>query len=197
MVGGIFISYRRDYSRHAAGRLVERLEKIFPREQLFFDIDTIEPGLDFAKVISEKLKDCDVMLAVIGPNWATSRDESGALRLEDPDDFVRLELEAALKRDIRALPVLADGAKTPREDGLPDGLKPLVRRNAVSLSHERFSAEAEGLARSLASLLRPSGQVNLGADRLTQSSDSVRNDRRTLIYRIKVWGVIFMVTGAI
>ena len=113
MGGGIFISYRRDDSRHAAGRLVDRLAQIFPRDQLFMDIDAIEPGLDFEEVINEKLEACDVMLAVIGPNWATSRDESGALRLEDPDDFVRLEIAAALKRDIRVIPVLVDGAKIP------------------------------------------------------------------------------------
>src|SRR5262249_5249834 len=123
MGGGIFISYRRDDSRHAAGRLVDRLAQIFPRGQLFMDVDAIEPGLDFAKVIDAKLEACDVVLAVIGPNWATSRDESGGLRLADPDDFVRLELEAALKRDIRVIPVLVDGAKIPKGDGLPDGLK--------------------------------------------------------------------------
>src|SRR5262245_27035916 len=135
MGGGIFISYRRDDSRHAAGRLVDRLAQMFPREQLFMDVDAIEPGLDFEKVINAKLAACDVMLAVVGPNWAASRDESGGLRLADPKDFVRLELEAALKRKIRIIPVLVDGAKIPKGDGLPDVLRPLIRRNAVSLSH--------------------------------------------------------------
>jgi hypothetical protein len=97
MSGGIFISYRRDDSRHAAGRLVDRLAQAYHRDQLFMDVDAIEPGLDFLKVINEKVAACDVLLAVIGPAWLEARDEVGARRLDNPDDFVRLEIEAALK----------------------------------------------------------------------------------------------------
>jgi hypothetical protein len=140
--GGIFISYSRDDSRDAAGRLVDCVAQTFPRGQLFMDIDTIEPGLDFLEVINARLADCDVLLAVIGPGWADSRGEDGARRLDDPDDFVRLELEAALARGIRVVPVLVDGAPLPKSDSLPEGLRPLLRRNAVRLAHERFGAEA-------------------------------------------------------
>src|SRR5262245_1856610 len=100
MAGGIFISYRREDSQHAAGRLVDRLAQTFPRDQLCMDVDAIEPGLDFLDVINAKLADCEVMLVVIGPNWLDCRDESGARRLDDTGDFVRLEVEAALGRRI-------------------------------------------------------------------------------------------------
>jgi hypothetical protein len=153
-MAGIFISCRRDDSRHAAGRLVDRLAQVFPREQLFMDIDAIEPGLGFLKVIEARLADCDVLLAVIGPNWADARDEDGTRRLDDPDDLVRLELEAALSRDIRVIPVLVDGAQLPKADNLPEGLRPLVRRNAVGLAHERFGAEADSLAQALATFVK-------------------------------------------
>ena len=154
-MGGIFISYRRDDSRHAAGRLVDRLGQKFTREQLFMDVDAIEPGLDFLKVINQKVSACDVMLAVIGPNWLNAADENGKRRLDNPRDFVRMEVEAALARDIRVIPVLVDGAQMPREEQLPAPLRPIVLRNAVRLAHERFGAEADALAKSLASVVTP------------------------------------------
>jgi hypothetical protein len=158
MAGGIFISYRRDDSRHAAGRLVDRLAQTYDRDQLFMDVDAIEPGLDFLKVINEKVAACDVLLAVIGPTWLDARNQSGARRLDDPDDFVRLEIEAALKRDVRVIPVLVDGAEMPRAGELPERLQPIVRRNAVRLAHERFGADAESLVEALAKVVVPSSQ---------------------------------------
>lgn len=158
MAGGIFISYRRDDSRHAAGRLVDRLAQTFRRDQLFMDVDTIEPGLDFLKVIDDRVAACDVMLAVMGPGWVDARDETGQRRLDNPDDFVRREIEAALARDVRVIPVLVDGASVPRASELPDSLQPLVRRNAVRLTHERFGADAGDLASSLAKVVsKPAG----------------------------------------
>jgi TIR domain len=154
MAGGIFISYRREDSQHAAGRLVDRLAQTFPRDQLFMDVDAIEPGLDFLEVINAKLADSDVMLAVIGPSWIDCRDEGGARRLDDPADFVRLEIETALKRRIRVIPVLVDGAQVPKADSLPETLRPLVRRNAVTIAHAKFGADTEALVRTLTPLVR-------------------------------------------
>ncbi len=115
MSGGIFISYRRDDAKHAAGRLVDRLGQTFAKDQLFLDIDNIEPGLDFVKVLSEQVQACDVLQAVIGPGWLDSRDAGGSRRLDNARDFVRIEIEAALARDIRVIPVLVDGAQMPGE----------------------------------------------------------------------------------
>jgi len=95
MAGGIFVSYRRDDSRHAAGRLLDRLRQSYEPHQLFMDVDNVAPGLDFVKVIEEQVSACDVMLVVIGPNWLDARDKAGVRRLDDPGDFVRLEVEAA------------------------------------------------------------------------------------------------------
>lgn len=149
MSGGIFVSYRRDDAKHAAGRLVDRLSRSIPDEQIFIDIDNIDPGLDFRKVLTEKVQACDVLLAVIGPGWMSSRNEDGQLRLDDPRDFVRIEIEAALARDVRVIPVLVDGARMPREQDLPEPLKSLSYRNAVQLAHERFTADADHLAKAL------------------------------------------------
>ncbi len=148
MSGGIFVSYRRDDAKHAAGRLVDRLEKSFSRDQLFFDIDNIEPGFDFVRVLKEQVESCDVLLPIIGPGWLDARDEHGARRLDNPKDFVRIELETALARDIRVIPVLVDGAKMPGE-GLPSALRGLATRHAVRLEHTRFSVDADGLLAAL------------------------------------------------
>ena len=92
---------------------------------------------------------CDVLIAVIGRHWLISTDEKRRRRLDDPDDFVRLEIATALKRNIRVIPVLVDGATMPRPSDLPGDLKSLVRRNAVEVSHTRFSADSERLIAAL------------------------------------------------
>src|SRR5215831_16515157 len=102
--GGIFVSYRRHESRDFAGRLYDRLAGRFGEGQVFIDVDTIEPGVDFAEAISREVATCQVLVAVIGPNWLTATDERGRRRLDDPDDLVRLEIEAALARDVRVIP---------------------------------------------------------------------------------------------
>jgi TIR domain len=148
-VGGIFINYRREDTAHSAGRLYERLAREFPRNQLLMDVDAIEPGLDFVKVLDEQVSGCDVLLALIGPNWVDSKNERGVRRLDDPDDFVRIEIASALERDIRVIPILVDGAPMPRAEQLPEPLKPLARRNAVQVGHVRFSADTQGLVEVL------------------------------------------------
>jgi hypothetical protein len=149
MSGSIFISYRRDDSPHAAGRLYEYLAQSFPRDQLFMDVDTIEPGLDFTEVIKDKVAACEVLLAVIGPGWSAARNEDGERRLDDPNDFVRLEIEAALERNVRVIPVLVDGGRIPKTGELPESLKSLVKRHAIQIAHERFASDASRLIGAL------------------------------------------------
>src|SRR5690348_16461155 len=98
--GGIFLSYRRQESSQLAGRLYDRLADQFGEGQVFIDVDTIEPGVDFAEEVSRAVAACKVLLAIIGPGWLTAADKHGRRRLDDPDDIVRLEIEAALARDV-------------------------------------------------------------------------------------------------
>src|SRR5262245_60015321 len=149
MEGRIFINYRREISAAAAGRLSDRLTPHFDQGRLFMDIDGIEPGVDFVKALDDQVAQASAFITVIGPGWSDLKDAEGRRRLDQPNDYVRIEIEAALKRDIRVIPVLVDGAHMPRETELPESLKPLSRRNAVTLTHQRFGAEADELALSL------------------------------------------------
>src|SRR4051812_41000464 len=145
MAGKIFINYRRDDSIGMAGRLHDRLAQTFGRAKLFIDVDHIPAGTDFVAHLNSQMAECDVILVVIGANWLSVRDESGARRLDNPDDFVGIEIAAALARDIRVIPVLVDGARMPKASELPDPIKPLVRRNAVEVRNTNFGRDAEAL----------------------------------------------------
>src|ERR1700726_3923897 len=101
MSGQIFISYRREDASYPAGRLYDGLSAHFPQNQIFMDVDSIDLGENFVKAIGETVESCDVLIAVIGKGWLTSRDQEGQRRLDNPDDFVHLEIATALKRDIR------------------------------------------------------------------------------------------------
>jgi TIR domain len=135
--GRIFISYRREETAYPAGWLYDRLADRY-RGQVFKDVDSIQLGDDFVEVISRAVGSCDVLLALVGDEWLTITDADGRRRLDDADDFVRLEIEAALTRNVRVIPILVDGAMMPRADELPPSLAGLVRRQALELSPARF-----------------------------------------------------------
>jgi TIR domain len=145
MSGQIFISYRREDSAAWAGRLSDRLKSHLPTAQIFMDVDNIEPGADFVQAIEDIVSACDVLIAVIGHRWLTSSDHWGKRRLDNPQDLVRLEVATALKRGIRVVPVLVEGAKIPKAGQLPNDLKLLVRRNALEIGHTRFNSDSENL----------------------------------------------------
>ena len=145
MAGKIFINYRRDDSIGMAGRLHDRLAHTFGRDKLFMDVDHIPAGTDFVAHLNSQVAECDVVLVVIGPNWLGVKDESGGRRLDNPDDFVAIEIAAALARNIQVIPVLVDGARMPKASELPDSLKPLARRQAVDVRHAHFGHDAEAL----------------------------------------------------
>jgi hypothetical protein len=162
MAGKIFINYRRGDDPGNTGRLFDRLQEVFSRDRLFMDVESIEPGLDFVQALQEQVAQCDVLFSVIGKGWLDARDETGARRFDNPADFVRIEIEAALAQGKRVIPVLVGEARMPRADELPDAMKPLARRNAVRLTHERFRADTQGLdrrasARARTGRKRPSG----------------------------------------
>jgi tetratricopeptide (TPR) repeat protein len=139
--GRIFISYRRQETAWPAGRLYDVLVEHFRAEQVFKDVDNIEPGEDFVERIAAAVGSCDVLLVLIGPHWLTITDEKGRPRLDDPQDFVRLEIETALTRKIRVIPILVDGAQMPRVDELPSALASLIRRNAVEINPLTFDTK--------------------------------------------------------
>ena len=143
--GRIFISYRREETAYPAGWLYDRLADRFSGGQVFKDVDSIQLGDDFVEVVTRAVGSCDVLLALIGDQWLTITDEHGRRRLDDPDDFVRLEIEAALTRNVRVIPILVDGAKMPHADELPDSLVKLVRRQALELSPARFEFDTSRL----------------------------------------------------
>jgi len=145
MAGQIFISYRRADSPGSAGRLYDRLCTRFSSNQIFMDVDSLPPGVDFVRIIEESVGSCDVFVAVIGKNWLFASDEEGRRRLDNPDDFVRLELAFALRRNIGVIPVLVDGASMPAPRDLPDDIRPLLRWNALDVSHNRFGVDSQRL----------------------------------------------------
>jgi hypothetical protein len=151
----IFISYRRTDSADVTGRMFDHLKLRFTRDELFKDVDSIPLGIDFRKSISDAVQSCDVVLAVIGRNWLYSQDKQGNLRLSNPDDFVRIELEASLERDIPVIPVLVSGADMPEMEELPISLRPLVYRNAILLRPDPdFSVDIQRLIRALTEILQ-------------------------------------------
>ena len=154
MAGKIFINYRRGDDPSAAQALLGRLEQAFLPEQLFMDVDSIKPGLDFVRVLNDQVAQCDVLISIIGKNWLDARDAHGVRRLDNPDDFVRIEIETALQQDKRVIPILVGQAQMPRPEELPDALRPLARRNAVRLTHERFRSDVHGLIKALQEALR-------------------------------------------
>ncbi len=157
-MAGVFISYRREDSPGHAGRIFDRLRGSLGSDVVFMDVHAIEAGVDFVDAVEGAVGSCDALLAIIGPNWTSAADRDGRRRLDDPRDFVRLEIGGALKRGVRVVPVLVDNAGPPTEDALPDELKPLARRNAVELRDSRWDADIDDLVRSVERLIAPRGR---------------------------------------
>ena len=149
MAAKLFLCYRRDDSAHFAGRVQDRLGSEFGRDLLFMDVDTIPLGLNFSKVLREEVAKCRVLLAMIGPNWLDAVDKDGNRRLDDPNDFVRIEIAAALRRDIPVIPILLDGARVPKADELPKVLGELSMRNGLDVRHASFHDDIDRLVRNL------------------------------------------------
>jgi hypothetical protein len=154
MAGKIFINYRRGDEPGYVQALYGHLEQAFRSERLFRDVDGIEPGLDFVRVLEEQVAECDLMISVIGKGWLDARDETGERLLFDPDDFVRIEIESALKQGKRVIPVLVGEARMPRSNELPETMKPLTRINAVRLTYERFRTDTQALITALQKALK-------------------------------------------
>jgi TonB family protein len=155
----IFVSYRRNDSQGEAGRLFDDLVTHFGEQKVFMDVAGIEAGRDFRKAIEESVANCGVLLVIIGPSWLAAKNEAGVRRLDDPADFVREEVAAALRRDIPVIPVLVRGAEMPRVEELPETLADLAYRNCVELTHARWRSDVQLLIEPLRRLTGISGEI--------------------------------------
>lgn len=147
----IFIGYRRDDTADVSGRVYDRLRGTFGPEAVFKDVDNLDPGIEFGEYILGVLPQCRVFLAMIGPGWADVRNETGARRLDDPKDWVRIELETALTTSgLQVVPVLVNGAPMPRADDLPETLRRLPALNAALVRRDPdFHKDMDKLIRAL------------------------------------------------
>jgi tetratricopeptide (TPR) repeat protein len=145
----VFISYRRETSGGEARALFENLTAQLGHKSVFMDVDSLALGRDFRTILRETLASCDLMLVLIDRHWADAKDERGRLRLQSPDDFVRLEIGTALKRNIPVTPVLLQGAPMPSAQQLPSDIRDLAYRNGFELSHSRWESDVREMVRRL------------------------------------------------
>jgi TIR domain len=149
----VFITYRREETSAYAGRLYDAMVARFGEDNVFMDVD-MAPGVDFVERIKEAVAACHVLIVVMGPRWATVENEDGRPRIADPEDFVRLEVETALRRpDVTPIPVLVGGARMPNREDLPPEVRPITRRNALELSDQRWRYDVGRLVSTLDDLL--------------------------------------------
>ena len=177
-MSGIFISYRRSDNPDATGRLYDRLVAEFGKATVFKDVDSIPLGQDFRGHLNSIVGNCGVVLAIIGPRWIDARNKAGHRRLEDPDDFVRIELEAALSRDIPVVPVLVGHAAIPEASELPGSLAPMAFRQSIEVRPDPdFHNDATRLVTALHAILDPTAAA-------AESSSTV-NTRRAAATRMQ------------
>ena len=209
--GSIFISYRREETAFAAGWLFDRLVAHFGKDQVFKDVDSIQLGDDFADVISAAVGNCDVLLALIGDRWLTITGEDGQRRrLDDLHDFVRLEIETALIRDIRVIPVLIEGVRMPHAAELPPSLANLERRHGLELSASRFDNDTGRLIVALNRILTEEqaqqaaddagSLVKISSDKLRVPFDLTPDEKQVIVFRKHLAVLIvpiFIILGAV
>jgi len=179
----IFINYRRLDTEGYVGRLYDHLLKQFKPHDIFMDVQNIEPGADFVQVLEDAVSECDIFLAMIGPHWGKLTDDNGERRLEQWNDYVRIELESALKQGKVVIPVLVGGAKMPAPNTLPESIQSLSRRNAVVLTHMRFATDVEDLVNFMRDLLpsHPTFKRKANPAVLAKKEDQLKAIRMDLI----------------
>jgi len=196
--GRIFISYRRQDASDCAGRLYDRLAERFGQARVFMDVDTIELGVDFAEVVTQAVGTCEVLLAVIGPHWLSATGRDGRRRLDDPDDLVRLEVQAALDRNVRVIPVLVGDTEMPQRGELPESLGGLVLRNGLTVRHRNFGHDVAPLVEAIERMVAPDLPVVEPGGLLEDGPDAdldVPDPKRVLWHPAVVWAVAFSPDG--
>jgi hypothetical protein len=188
-VANIFVSYRRSDDPGFTQALIGRLEGAFSREHLFFDVDMM-PGINFVRELEMQIRECEIVLAIIGPGWLDAKDDERVRRLENPQDFVRVELATALSLEKRVVPVLVNNARMPSEKELPSDLKPLAHQNAARLTHEHFRTDVDALIVALKRILAAGAPAERGA------SDSLSGGNYISSYEVEknAWKLVFGLT---
>jgi hypothetical protein len=181
MVAKIFISYRRDDSKYQARMIYEAFCNVIPRDRVFMDIDTIPLGANFRTILKDWVDQCEVLLALIGSGWIDASDPSTKRRrLENPSDFVRIEISEALARKIPVVPVFIDGAPLLDSDLLPDDLRELAERQAEFVEFRTFHADVERLIRKLnlgQAVDKVTAQTHPGASAKSRGPRSAQTNR--------------------
>jgi uracil-DNA glycosylase len=200
----IFINYRRQDSEGYVGRLFDHLSGHFEPDALFMDVDSIPPGADFVTFLSESVAACDVFLSVIGPHWLTLTDDAGSRRIDQWNDFVHIEIQSALEQNKLIIPVLVGGAKMPSPKSLPEDIAALSNRNAVELSHQRFSYDVEKLVEAIKEMVpatpafklrSDSETVRAKAEALKKIREELMNATDSPIYSFRTRSRYFPVLG--
>ena len=200
----IFINYRRQDTEGYVGRLYDYLARHFERDALFMDVDSIPPGADFVTVLEDAVAACDVFIAMIGPQWLTAADEAGERRLDHWNDFVRIEIASALKQGKLVIPVLVGRARMPTPAELPEDLIALARRNAIEVSHQRFSYDVDKLVAAIKEAMpaTPSYKPRAGSAALQRKElalkvvrDDLVNASNSPLYQYRIDSRYFPVIG--
>jgi len=152
MADGVFISYRQSDSKVAVEHLTPRLTEHFGSGQIYRDLDSNRPGFDFIETIAAALDAAAVVLVMIGPRWVTATSKAGGHRLDDPNDFIRCEIEQALRNRKHVIPVLVDSGEMPLAEDLPDSLQPLVRRHSVRLRSTDWTTMSSASSSTLSAM---------------------------------------------
>ncbi len=182
----IFINYRRQDTEGYVGRLYDHLAQHFDPRDIFMDVDSIPPGADFVQVLEEAVSGCDVLIAMIGPQWTTINDEAGQRRLDQWNDFVRIEIASALRQNKLVIPVLVGRARMPSPDQLPQDLKSLARRNAIELGHQSFIFDVEKLAKAIKEAVPANSSFKTRAD----SESYQRKEAALIVVRNDLVGAV-------
>jgi hypothetical protein len=191
----IFVSYRRTDAPAHAGRIYDRLVERFGKDNVYKDLDSTAPGADFAEVINETITACDALVAVIGRDWlSATRGGRRRRRLDDPQDWVRREIAAALERNIRVVPVLVEGARMPSPDELPEDVQMLARRHAVELSETAWTPQLAQLIDSLATAPPPTAPTGDPPTLLSERPHRPRR-QRTVSRRLRAAAAALIVCG--
>src|SRR5262245_52664484 len=191
-MSGIFISYRRGDTAAEAGRLADHLRERFGADQIFIDVEAIEPGQDFVVAIQRALDACAVVIVMIGDRWLSTVDDQGRRRLDDPQDFVHQEVGAALKRgDVRVIPVLVQQATMPGGRELPAPLADLGRRNALEIREAHFRRDVDALIEVVARL------VPAGTGATVPAEPPAAGRRRRLVIPAVVGGLAIAVLASV
>jgi hypothetical protein len=202
-MSGVFISYRHSDSWDKSHQLYKDLANALGDEKLFIDAVKIEPGANFAQVINEKVGFCDALIAVIGSDWLSISDEQHRRRIDDPEDWVRLEITSALERGIPVIQVLVDGAAPLEAKQLPQDLVKLSTLQAQKISSEHYEQDMERLLAVLNKIIQPANSMTIWVSLLTRGykamdpldlhrPETLRQSLRFLAYMILIVDILHL-----